>query len=77
MESMEYFTASYYLPDGVYQRHEEFSKYLRNAHFCKRGLQPQAAERQFIHYVQRMEEYGVHLYSAIWVSLILQHNSHS
>lgn len=71
MESKEYFTASYYLPEGAYPRHKEFFKYLRNAHFCKRGIHPQAAERQFIQYLQCMDEYGMHLYSAILVSLIL------
>lgn len=67
MESNEYFTASYYLPEAVYQRHKAFSKYLRNAHFCRRGSHPKTAERQFVQYVQQMEEYGMHLYSAIWV----------
>lgn len=71
MENKKYFTSSYYLPEGVYQRHEEFSKYLRNAHFCKCGLQPHIAERQLIQYVQSMDEYGMHLYSAIWVCFIL------
>lgn len=69
METKEYFTISYYLPmmdKGLYlQKNKEFSKYLRNAHFRRRGLHPTDAEYQFIQYVQRMKEYGTHLYSAI------------
>lgn len=70
MKFNEYFTVSYYLPEGVYQQHKEMAKYLRNSHFCKRGLHAKEAEHQFIRYVQQMKEYGAHLYSAIWVFLI-------
>lgn len=77
MESKQYFTTSYYLPimeskELYLQKSKEFSKYLRNAHFCRRGLHPQDAEYQFIQYVQRMEEYGRHLYSAILDTKIQQ-----
>lgn len=71
MKSNEYFTISHYLPEGVYQRNKEMAKYLRNSHFCKRGLHAKEAEHQFIQYVQEMKEYGLHLYSAIWVRQIL------
>lgn len=71
MESKEY-----YLPDISYRlsplNNKEFSKHLRNAHFCRRGLHPQDARFQFIQYVQRMEEYGKHLYSAILDTKIKQ-----
>lgn len=70
MKSNEYFTISHYLPEGVYQRNKEMAKYLRNSHFCKRGLHAKEAEHQFIQYVQEMKEYGLHLYSAIWVRQI-------
>lgn len=74
MESKEYFATSYYLPDsGLYlQKNKEFSNYLRNAHFCRRGLPRQDAEYQFIQYVQSMEEYGMHLYSAVLDSKVKQ-----
>lgn len=67
MKSSDYFTISHYLPEGVYQRNKEMAKYLRNSHFCKRGLHAKEAEQQFLRYVQEMKEYGLHLYSAVWV----------
>lgn len=70
MKSNEYFTISHYLPEGVYQRNKEMAKYLRNSHFCKRGLHAKEAEHQFLQYVQAMKEYGLHLYSATWVNLV-------
>lgn len=66
MKFTDYFTVSYYLPEGVYQRHKEMAKYLRNSHFCKRGLHSKEAEQQFIRYAQQLKEYGSHLYSAVW-----------
>lgn len=68
MKVNEYFTISHYLPEGVYQRNKEMAKYLRNSHFSKRGLHPKEAEQQFIRHIQEMKEYGLHLYSAMWVS---------
>lgn len=67
MKVNEYFTISHYLPEGVFQRNSEMAKYLRNSHFCRRGLHSTDAEQQFIRYIQEMKEYGLHLYSAIWV----------
>lgn len=69
MKFNEYFTVSYYLPEGVYQRHKEMAKYLRNSHFCKRGIHSKEAEHQFVRYIQQMKEYGAHLYSAVWVCI--------
>lgn len=66
MKFTDYFTVSHYLPEGVYQRHKEMAKYLRNSHFCKRGVNPKEAEQQFIRYAQQLKEYGLHLCSAIW-----------
>lgn len=66
MKFTDYFTVSHYLPEGVYQRHKEMAKYLRNSHFCKRGLNPKEAEQQFIRYAQQLKEYGSHLCSATW-----------
>lgn len=68
MKLKDYFTISHYLPEGVYQRNKEMANYLRNSHYCKRGLHSKEAEHQFIRYVQEMKEYGLHLYSAVWVS---------
>lgn len=68
MKFTDYFTVSYYLPEGVYQRHKEMAKYLRNSHFCKRGLNPKEAEQQFIRYAQQLKEYGSHLCSAVWTT---------
>lgn len=70
MKFNEYFTVSYYLPEGVYQRHKEMAKYLRNSHFCKRGIHAKEAEHQFVRYIQQMKEYGAHLYSAVWVCVV-------
>lgn len=70
MKFNEYFTVSYYLPEGVYQRHKEMAKYLRNSHFCKRGIHSKEAEHQFVRYIQQMKEYGAHLYSAVWVCVL-------
>uniref|UniRef100_A0A1B0CI30 GDPGP1-like N-terminal domain-containing protein n=1 Tax=Lutzomyia longipalpis TaxID=7200 RepID=A0A1B0CI30_LUTLO len=67
MKYMEYFTLSHYLPEGVYQKNREMAQYLRNSHYRKRGLLPLEAEHSFIRYVQELKEYGLHLYSAIWV----------
>lgn len=67
MKINDYFTISHYLPEGVYQRNKEMAVYLRNSHYSKRGLHPKDAEQNFIRYVQEMKEYGLHLYSAIWV----------
>jgi tyrosine-protein phosphatase non-receptor type 13 len=70
MKHVDYFTISHYLPDGVYQRNKELARYLRNAHYLKRGLHRTEAEHNFIRYLQELKEYGLHLYSAIWVSSI-------
>lgn len=67
MKYMEYFTLSHYLPEGVYQKNREMAQYLRNSHYRKKGLLPLEAEHNFIRYVQELKEYGLHLYSAIWV----------
>lgn len=75
MKSSDYFTISHYLPEGVYQRNKEMAKYLRNSHFCKRGLHTKEAEQQFLRYVQEMKEYGLHLYSAVWVIFVNQKKS--
>ncbi|KAG5673931.1 hypothetical protein PVAND_003932 [Polypedilum vanderplanki] len=66
MKYIEYFTISHYLPDGVYQQQKELARYLRNSHYSKRGLHPTEAEHNFIRYLQRMKEYGIHYMSAIW-----------
>lgn len=73
MKFTDYFTISHYLPEGVHQRNKEMAKYLRNAHFCKRGLHQKEAEQNFIKYVQEMKEYGLHLYSAVWVSFAFKY----
>lgn len=70
MKHVEYFTISHYLPDGVYQRNKELAQYLRNAHYLKRGLHRTEAEHNFIRYLQELKDYGLHLYSAIWVSFV-------
>jgi tyrosine-protein phosphatase non-receptor type 13 protein len=66
MKYIEYFTISHYLPDGVYQQQKELARYLRNSHYSKRGLHPTEAEHNFIRYLQRMKEYGIHYMSAVW-----------
>lgn len=66
MKYVEYFTISHYLPDGVYQQHKELARYLRNSHYSKRGLHRMEAEHNFIGYLQRMKEYGIHYMSAVW-----------
>lgn len=68
MKFSEYFVISHYLPEGVHQRNKEMAKYLRNSHFCKLGLHAKEAEQNFVRYIQEMKEYGLHLYSALWVS---------
>lgn len=68
MQIMDYFTISHYLPEGVYQKNTEMGNLLRNAHFSKRGLHRYDVEKSFVNYVQKMNEYGLHLYSAVWVS---------
>ncbi|XP_055524142.1 uncharacterized protein LOC129717898 isoform X2 [Wyeomyia smithii] len=68
MKYSEYFTISHYLPEEVYRRKKELAKYLRNSHFCKRGLHQLEAEHNFIRYVQELKEYGLHLYSATWTT---------
>lgn len=68
MKNSEYFTISHYLPEGVYQRNNEMTRYLRNAHFTKHGVVRREAEQRFVKHVQAMKEYGLHLYSAVWVS---------
>ncbi|XP_059612240.1 uncharacterized protein LOC132258783 isoform X2 [Phlebotomus argentipes] len=67
MKYMEYFTLSHYLPEGVYQKNREMAQYLRNSHYHKRGLLPLEAEHNFVRYVQELKEYGLHLYSAVWM----------
>lgn len=67
MKNIEYFTISHYLPHCAYQQNKELSKYLRNSHFSKRGLQPKEAELNFIRYVQGMREYGFHYFSGVWM----------
>lgn len=69
MKNTEYFTISHYLPEGVYQRKNEMTRHLRNAHFTKHGLATREAELRFVKHVQAIKEYGLHLYSAIWVRL--------
>lgn len=66
MKYIEYFTISHYLPDGVYQQQKELARYLRNSHYSKRGLNSIEAEHNFISYLQRMKEYGLHYMSAVW-----------
>lgn len=66
MKFTDYFTVSHYLPEDAYQRNKEMAKYLRNSHFCRRGMPPKEAEQQYIRYVQQLKEYGAHLCSAIW-----------
>ncbi|XP_035919453.1 uncharacterized protein LOC118517435 isoform X2 [Anopheles stephensi] len=68
MKYSEYFTISHYLPEEVYRKKRELARYLRNAHFHKRGLQQREAEHNFIRYVQELKEYGLHLYSASWTT---------
>ncbi|GAB0090488.1 FERM domain [Sergentomyia squamirostris] len=67
MKYLEYFTLSHYLPEGVYQKNREMAQYLRNSHYRKKGLLPLEAEHNFIRYVQELKEYGLHLYSAVWM----------
>lgn len=67
MMHTDYFTISHYLPEGVYQRNKAMAKYLRNSHYYKKGLQSRESEYNFIRYVQEMKEYGLHLFSAVWV----------
>lgn len=67
MQIMDYFTISHYLPEGVYQKNKDMESLLRNAHISKRGLNIHDAEKGFVTYVQKMTEYGRHLYSAVWV----------
>ncbi|XP_041780175.1 uncharacterized protein LOC121597901 [Anopheles merus] len=68
MKYTEYFTISHYLPEEVYRKKRELARYLRNAHFHKRGLHQREAEHNFIRYVQELKEYGLHLYSASWAT---------
>uniref|UniRef100_A0A182W498 FERM domain-containing protein n=1 Tax=Anopheles minimus TaxID=112268 RepID=A0A182W498_9DIPT len=68
MKYSEYFTISHYLPEEVYRKKRELARYLRNAHFHKRGLHQREAEHNFIRYVQELKEYGLHLYSASWAT---------
>uniref|UniRef100_A0A182PLK2 FERM domain-containing protein n=1 Tax=Anopheles epiroticus TaxID=199890 RepID=A0A182PLK2_9DIPT len=68
MKYSEYFTISHYLPEEVYRKKRELARYLRNAHFHKRGLHQREAEHNFIRYVQELKEYGLHLYSASWTT---------
>ena len=71
MKYTEYFTISHYLPEN---RNTEMAKYLRNSHYCRRGLNQREAEQTFIKYIQGMKEYGFHLYSAVWVSFYFSVN---
>lgn len=68
MRQHEYFTISHYIPESLSQKQKDLAKYLRSAHYGKRGLQAIEAEQSFIRYMQELKEYGQHLYSAIWVS---------
>uniref|UniRef100_A0A182LS39 FERM domain-containing protein n=1 Tax=Anopheles culicifacies TaxID=139723 RepID=A0A182LS39_9DIPT len=68
MKYSEYFTISHYLPEEVYRKKRELARYLRNAHFHKRGQHQREAEHNFIRYVQELKEYGLHLYSASWAT---------
>uniref|UniRef100_A0A182FIW8 Uncharacterized protein n=1 Tax=Anopheles albimanus TaxID=7167 RepID=A0A182FIW8_ANOAL len=68
MKYSEYFTISHYLPEEVYRKKKELARYLRNSHYCKRGLHQREAEHNFIRYVQELKEYGLHLYSASWAT---------
>lgn len=70
MKHTDYFTISHYLPEGVYQRNKAMAKYLRNSHYSKKGLHSRESEYNFIRYVQEMKEYGLHLFSAVWVRTI-------
>jgi len=67
MKNIDYFTISQYLPEGVYERNNNITNYIRNSHLCKKGLHRMEAEHNFIRHLQEMKEYGQHLYSAIWV----------
>ncbi|KFB41968.1 AGAP013042-PA-like protein [Anopheles sinensis] len=68
MKYSEYFTISHYLPEEVYRKKKELARYLRNAHYHKRGLHQREAEHNFIRHVQELKEYGLHLYSASWAT---------
>lgn len=66
MKSIEYFTSSHYLPEGILQKNKKMVQYLRNSHLNKKGLHSLEAEHCFIRHVQELKEYGLHLYSAVW-----------
>lgn len=68
MRQLDYFTITHYIPENVSPKQKELAKYLRSAHFCKKGLLSSEAEQNFIRYLQELKEYGMHLYSATWVS---------
>lgn len=70
MRKIEYFTFSNYVPENTHSKPQELAKYLRSAHFCKKGVKPDEAEHSYIRYMQELKEYGMHLYSAVWVSLL-------
>lgn len=65
--SDDYFTVSHYLPEGVYQRRRNVAQLLRAAHAGRRGTHATDAEQLFVRHVQALKEYGLHLYSAVWV----------
>lgn len=70
MRQHEYFTISHYIPESLSQKQKDLAKYLRSAHYGKRGLDTMEAEQNFIRYMQELKEYGMHLYSAVWVSFV-------
>lgn len=70
MRKIEYFTISNYIPENTHSKPQELAKYLRSAHFCKKGMNPDEAEHSYIRYMQELKEYGMHLYSAVWVRLL-------
>lgn len=80
MRQLDYFTISHYIPEKAHPKQHELAKYLRNAHYCKKGMHNTEAEHNFIRYMQELKEYGMHLYSAVWVGFELlepsEHLSH-
>ncbi|XP_063704229.1 LOW QUALITY PROTEIN: uncharacterized protein LOC134833731 [Culicoides brevitarsis] len=68
MRKIEYFTISNYIPENTHSKPQELAKYLRSAHYCKKGIVPDEAEHSYIRYMQELKEYGMHLYSAVWIT---------
>uniref|UniRef100_A0A336LMW2 CSON002930 protein n=1 Tax=Culicoides sonorensis TaxID=179676 RepID=A0A336LMW2_CULSO len=68
MRQIEYFTTTNYIPEITDSKPKDLAKYLRSSHFGKKGLNPVEAEHNFIRYMQALKEYGMHLYSAVWLT---------